>query len=301
MIPLAVVALVRLVRDRSNLFFVIVLPVMLVALLGLQFGGEQPGPTIQVAGGDGVRATVIDLLEEDGFEVTVTDDADAARSAVDDGLVDAAVLFPAGLGDETATVEVVTVPDGDGAALRTRVDGALATATAPLRAQQALSSLGLDVADDALPDAGVVELVATTVDEPDGDSIAEQFEGLGQFDLGASAQLLLFVFITTLNAAGGVVQARRWGVLDRIVAGPTRPVAVVGGLALGQLVVALVQSLVIITVTAAVFDVNWGDPVATTAVVVSFSSVAAAAGLLLGAVLDSEERVGSVGPPIVVR
>lgn len=305
MIPLARVALVRLVRDRSNLFFVAVLPLMIVLLIGLSFGqaGDESTRVLVVgAADDAVADEVATLLADDGLDVGRSDDA-AARAAVEAGEADAAVVVPEGTdaaAGATATVEVVMVADGDEQALVALVDGAVAAATGPVRAARALTTLGVEVDPGDLPDVAddVVALTRTVVDAPEEGSLEQEFQGLGQFDLGASSQLLLFVFLTALTASAGIVQARRWGIVDRVLAGPTGSSAVVGGLGLGQLTVALGQALLIVGVTAIAFDVNWGDPVAASAVVLTFSAVSALAGLLIGAVLDNEEQAGGLGPPI---
>lgn len=303
MIPLARVALLRLARDRSNLFFVVVFPLLLVVLLGVQFGSAGPDTTVLVAGPSSpLRAAVVDAVDGDDVDVLLDDDPSAARTAVEDGDVDAAVAVPRPVDDGPVAVEVHAVAGEDtGLALRTQVDGAVAEASVPLGAARALEGLGLAVDATSLdPAATDVVVDETVVGGDSGDSLEEAFSGLGQFDLGASSMLLLFVFITALTASAGIVQSRRWGVVDRIVAGPTTPATVVAGLALGQFAVALAQALLIVVVTAIAFGVNWGDPLASGLVVVTFCATAAAGGLLLGAWLDSEERVGGVAPPVAL-
>ncbi len=303
MIPIARVALLRLVRDRSNLFFVVVLPLLLVLLIGLQFGAGPPDVTLLVAGPPGaLRDGVVEALEADDVVVLLDDDEAAAARAVDEREVGTGIAVPGPAATAPTTVTVHTTSDGsDAAAVRTLVEGAVATASVPLRAGLALEGLDVPV-DPAVLDVDVtaVELRTVAVDGASGGGLGEEFAGLGQFDFGASSMLLLFVFITALTSSAGVVQARRWGIVDRVVAGPTSPTRVVSGLALGQFVVALAQALLIVVATALLFDVDWGDPLASSAVVVAFSAVAAAGGLLLGAWLDSEERVGGVAPPIAL-
>lgn len=298
MLAFARVALVRLVRDRTNVFFMLLFPLLIVLLVGMQFSGGGTTRLGIVDGvlGDDLRAA---LLEQD-LELVALDDADDARTAVEDGAVDAAVVLPSDRAAGTVEVAFIANPDGSDLAVRALVDAAVADVDTPLRAATALEELDLL---DAVAARAAVDAVAapgstiTTTTVGEG-GLAEEFAGLGQFDLGASTQLLLFVFITAMTGSAAVVQARRWGILDRVLAGPTSPGAVVAGLALGQLAVAGVQALVIVGATALLFDVDWGDPVATTAVVVLFSLVAAAAGLLLGSLLRNEEQVGGIGVPL---
>lgn len=300
MLAFARVALVRLVRDRTNVFFVLLFPLLIVMLVGLQFSG---GGATRVGVVDGVHADAV-RSELAGAEVELElvelADADAARAAVEDGDVDAALVFPPSATGGTDEIQFIANPDGSDLAVRSVVQAAVAEVDTPLRATRTLVGLGLAGAEAApvLVDGVAVASVPVTTSTIGAGGLATEFAGLGQFDLGASTQLLLFVFITAMTGSAAVVQARRWGVLDRVLAGPTSPGSVVAGLALGQLAVAGVQALVIVAATSLLFDVNWGDPVAASAVVVLFSLVAAAAGLLFGSLLRNEEQVGGLGVPI---
>lgn len=301
MLPFAKVALVRLFRDRTNIFFVLLFPILIVLLVGMQFGGSG---TTRLGVVDGLRADeVLAELEtaDVAVEFTVLEDLDAARAAVESGDVDAAIVFPAEATDGTTEIAFIANPDGSDLATRAVVQAAVAAVDTPLRAATTLVELDLAASeDDALAvldglDVEGTTVTTTTVGEA---GLAAEFAGLGQFDLGASTQLLLFVFITAMTGSAAVVQARRWGVLDRVLAGPTSATAVVGGLALGQLAVAGVQALVIVAATALLFDVDWGDPLAAGAVVLLFSLVAAASGLLLGSLLRNEEQVTGIAVPV---
>lgn len=307
MLAFARVAVVRLVRDRSNLFFVVVFPLLLILLIGVQFSGGD-APVVGVTADDGELGEALRAALAGGtarVEVVDLVDAAAARDAVADDRVDVAVVLdgPATdlAGDGSVTVGVISNPDA--VAARSLVTAAVAEVDEPRRAARALLLAGAaSSADEAAALAvGVADegptVSTTTVGEGE---LAAAFEGLGQFDLGASSQLLLFVFITALAGSATVVQVRRWGVLDRVLTGPTSPGAVIAGLGLGQLATAAIQALVIVGATAAVFGVNWGDPVATTAVVLLFAVVAAAAGLLLGAVLRNEEQANGISVPLAL-
>ncbi len=279
-------------------------PLLLVMLIGMQFSGAE---TVRIGVVDGAHPEVRRHLLGADVDVELVDlpDEVAARGAVEDGDVDAAVVLPpeaaAVTGDDTAPVTFIGSPDASDLTTRSLVAAAVAAVDAPLRAQRALLAIGtLD--DPALASDLVLSTpvagprVSTALVGETG--LAAEFAGLGQFDLGASSQLLLFVFITAMTGSAAVVQARRWGILDRVMAGPTSPGTVVAGLGLGQLAIAGIQALVIVAATTLLFGVNWGDPLASAAVVVAFSMAAAAAGLLLGALLRNEEQVGGIGVPL---
>src|SRR5690606_17010110 len=92
------------------------------------------------------------------------------------------------------------------------------------------------------------ELAITDVDE-----IAQEFSGLGQFDLGATSQVLLFVFLISLAGSSTLIQARRYGVISRIVAAPVSFGQTLYGQALGRWVIAFFQGAYIMGATALLF------------------------------------------------
>jgi ABC-2 type transport system permease protein len=118
---------------------------------------------------------------------------------------------------------------------------------------------------------------------------------LGRFDVGASSELLLFVFLTAMTSSVALIETRRLGVARRMLATPTPAGAVVAGEALGRLLVAVFQGLVIMVGSALLFGVNWGQPVAAVTLMVSFGLVAAGAGMLMAAVLRTGQQAIAVG------
>ena len=110
--------------------------------------------------------------------------------------------------------------------------------------------------------------------------------------------LVLFTFINALASAAFLVQVRRDGVLHRALATRTSLGALLGGLATGWFVLALVQSLLIVVIGRVAFDVRWGDPVGTAALLVLWALVGCGAGLLVGALGENEDRVGAVMPVV---
>jgi ABC-2 type transport system permease protein len=118
------------------------------------------------------------------------------------------------------------------------------------------------------------------------------------FNYTAPANLVLFVFITSMAGAASLIEARRLGVTRRLLATPTTAATILFGEALGRFAVALLQGLIIFLVGWLVFGVDWGDPPAALLLLVTFALVATGVGLLLGAVLRNAEQATSIGPPV---
>ncbi len=303
------VELIRMLRERSNLFFVFVLPLLLVVFIGLQFGGTAGTPVGVVGDGAATDELVERLDDEGGVNVTRVDDADELEDLVSRGNLGGGVVVGEGYGAALAAAEPFTIgfvarPDSASMSLRTVVEAAVAEHAAASQAARHVADVtGLeastlvDLADDV---RGEVATVTVTAAEVGGDALAEEFAGLGQFDLGASGQLFLFVFLTSLAGSAALIQTRQYGVAARMMSTPAPTPVVLAGLAGGRLAVALFQALYIIVVTTVGFDVDWGDPLATGVLVLLFCVVAAAAGMLLGSVARNDAQASGAGVGIAL-
>ncbi len=148
---------------------------------------------------------------------------------------------------------------------------------------------GLARADVVTTTLAPVEVVATTA----GEAIFPA--SLGRFDLGASSQLLLFIFLTSMTSAVALIETRRLGLSRRMLATPTPARTIVAGEALGRFGIAMVQGLFILLGSLIVFGVDWGEPIGSAALLVSFALVGAGAGMFLGSVLRTEQQAGALG------
>ena len=301
-LAIAAANLQRFLRDRSNLFFVFVLPIGIVILIGAQFG-EGFKPRIGVVAGDGPVATSIVASLEANDEVTIADypDEESLLLAVERGKISAGVSVPdaveAAPSGTNGTTEVgfIARPDGLGPQLRTVAAEAVAAASEPVDATRFVLSAGVE-RDAALRavDAATDRTSRITVDvETAGESIFPT--GLGQFDVGASSQLVLFMFLTGLSGSAAVIQTRNLGVARRMLSTPTPVSSIVLGEALGRFLIVLVQGLYIMAASTLAFGVNWGDPLGAAAVLVVFALVGAGAALLFGTLFANDQQAGSVG------
>ncbi|MEX2324172.1 MAG: ABC transporter permease, partial [Nitriliruptoraceae bacterium] len=116
-----------------------------------------------------------------------------------------------------------------------------------------------------------------------------------QFDYGASTQLFLFIFLTSLAASAAVIQVRNLGIASRMLSAPILPRTLVFGLAGGRVGVAMTQALYIVVATWLLFRVNWGDPLATTVLVLVFCLLSAAAAVVLGSLFRNDAQASGVG------
>jgi ABC-2 type transport system permease protein len=304
-LAIASTELVRLFRDRSNVFFVLVLPILLVVLIGAGFGGSFDARIGVVAPEDDPSAAaLVEALEStDGFTVVPYEDAAVVEDAVGRGRISAGVLIPAGYdaaleGGQAVEVGYLGRPDASAMSIRAVVEAVLAEqATAPTAGRVAAEALGRDPGELVDVARAVDTQVAATqvrTEAVGGDELEREFAGLGQFDLGASSQLFLFTFLTALSGGASLIQTRELGVARRMLATSTATSAILGGQAAGRIAVALLQALYIVVASWLLFRVDWGDALATTAVIVLFCLVAGGAGMLIGATFRNDSQAGGV-------
>ncbi len=250
----------QLARDRTALFFTVALPVLLITILGVTFGGSRAAAVGVVEGADPGAVAALDA--DDRLRLVTFGDDDALRSAVRTQRIDLGLRF----GDDR--IATLSLPD-----------------SAAGRAAVGVVADVLDGGGSGVP----VEVVA------DG-----RFQGNSDFALVSAQELVLFAFITALTSAATIVVARENGVLRRVLSGPVGGVEMVLGLAGTWFAISLLQSVLVLAVGGIGFGVDWGDPLAALALLLSFSAVGAGAGLLGGAAFASRDQADSAAAPIAL-
>lgn len=306
-------ALRRFVRDRANIFFAFVLPLLLVFVIGVQFGGGGPSGRVALAAGaaeagassagdaaGGLAQTVTAGLDDAGLEVDVLGH-DTARQRVARGRADVALLLPTAAEDDYTAgqdvrLEMVVGSDGSSRDVAAQVRQAVAGVAAERTQLAALTAAGRSAGDaaEALT-AARSEDGAVTVSVVDTSDVALAFAGTGGFTVGAGSQVLLFVFLNSLAASQDLIQSRRYGTITRALAAPVPAGRVLGGQALGRFTIAFAQGAYIMAASSLLFSVSWGNLAASLVVLAAFAAVAAGAAMLLGALLDNEGAASAAG------
>jgi ABC-2 type transport system permease protein len=300
-LTIAGVALLRLVRERSNIFFVFILPLGIIIIIGAQFGGGFT-PSLGVV----VEANVGDLGESLAVSIESREDVDVVRygttseviTAVERGTMQAAVVIPAGYDEMVRNGDAVQVgffSRPDAAVYQTIVLAEVGEQASLVRAarftvdqQGASFDEALNVATGVVDDVTGVTVEAQTVGE------AVLPTNLGQFDLGASSQLVLFMFLTGLTGSAALIETRRLGVASRMLSTPTAAGTLVAGEGLGRFAVVMLQGLYIMFATLLLFRVNWGNPLGAAAIMIVFGAVCAGAAMLMGTLFKNDQQAGGI-------
>jgi ABC-2 type transport system permease protein len=288
-------------RDRSNLFFSFVFPLLLVLMIGLQFGEGATAGRVAVSGsGTSLGSALVERLEADDAVVTDPDWDDAldllARGRIDVAIrVDEAATTAYDAG-EAVTLEVVRGSSPQASVVEQQVRVAVDALRSARNRVVALAASGVP-ADRAAAALGEAERVvsAPRLEVTSVDRLSQEFAGLGQFELGASGQLLLFTFLACLGGSATLIQARRLGVVSRMLAGPMSAGELVTGQILGRWAIGLFQGGYIMVATSVLFGVGWGNLPVALLVLLLFSLVAAGAAILLGTLLENEGAAAGAG------
>ena len=294
----------RMFRDRTNLFFVFLFPVILILLLGATFGGDStPKVGLYIEDEGSLTSELVGRLES---EPSLSTERRADRSEmltdVERGLLEAALIVPPGYSSslsEGRNVELtfVSKPGDFSAATRSAIEGVINEQSAAVRA----ALVAQDLTNGSFQDthALATEVGRSFAGTDVSVSVAgseEDHSEEGQFDTGASTQLILFTFVNSLAGSVALVQTRQHGVLRRMLAAPVSTTTILAGETLGRLFVALLQGTFIVAAASLLFGVHWGDPLGAGAVVALFALVSTGAAMLAGSVLKNDSQAGALVP-----
>jgi len=302
-------------RDRLALLFTVVMPLAFTAFFGLMFGGGSDRLPLAIVNADsGAPATqLVGALAKSGVVKTEAMSKDAAEKAVDDNKVAAALEIPAGFsaalaagrpaeltlvgisgssGAQSVQTEVMAVA-GQLAAAERAAQAAVAVAGTPSQSQPGATAQ--DLKDAALLMAR--PLAAQSLADPVAMvKVVEAGTAAGQipngFVLSSPGMLVNFILFSLLTAGVALIQERRNFTLLRLMTTRVRRWELIAGKAVGMFALTFVQQIILIGAGQLLFGVDYlRDPAALLLMMVALSLFASTLGLLLAAVLSSEQAM----------
>ena len=288
----------RLFRYRPNFFFIIIFPMLIILLLGATFGsGFNPAIGIAAEDTGALGEELVAALEaEKDFKVRRFDNEDDLVDGVNRGRVEAGLVVPAGYdtmvrNGDTVILKFFSRPGSFGAQLGSTVAAVVSDQSVLVRASRYVEDAGYASQDEARARAEALSRIIPAVNvrvTRAGEALFP--EELGEFDMGATSQLLLFVFLTSLTGSVALIETRQLGLSRRMLSTPTPVRTILMGEALGRIAVALLQGVIIMVGSGLLFGVNWGNPVGAGLVLVFFAFVGAGAGMVVGSVFSTEQQ-----------
>ncbi|NRQ31686.1 ABC transporter permease [Nonomuraea sp. NN258] len=291
-VTIALVNLRRAFHDKTNLFFVVVAPFMMIFVLGMMFGGGQSLQVGIVHGSGPLTERLVKAVSE-GDKLTLRRFGTEAemRLKVERGELQAGLVLPAdydatlGSGGQATIRSLLRPADLKALDVGVWVRAVLREETALLRAARFAEAEGKGAfaanlaAAERVTVNGVDVQVTTTGRAPFP-------AGFNSFSVSAPPLLLMFTFLTALTTALGIIETRALGISRRMYAGPTPLRTMVGGEALGRILIALCQGLLVMFGSAVLFGVNWGDPLGAALLMVLFAIVGGGAALIVGSLFS---------------
>jgi ABC-2 type transport system permease protein len=293
--------LIRMFRERANLFFVLIFPILIIAVLGSQFGDSGEAPQIGITRGSEFAERAADRLTDTGAARVVWFDSGAElRDQVSTGSLAAGVVVPDDADTRLETggkpqLTVLLSEDEEAAQLDAVAQRAFAAEAMEPGVVRQLTELSGRPAGEVRQAVSHVASGLTPIEttrqvagggEPEDDPI-----GFSQIAVGI---LLLMTFLNALTGASALIQSRRLGVSRRMISTPTSVRTIVIGEGFGRWGVGMFQALYIMIATALLFDVAWGDLPTAIVVLALFAAVAAGAAMLIGAIMQNDEQAAGV-------
>ncbi len=297
----------KVFADRGNLFWLFGMPMMFSVLMGMMFGTFTGGggpPEVRIYDADRSelsRDLIARLDGGDAYVVAVADTVgseDLARTLVDDGRRTATLHVPAGFADSLATgghARLAFFHDADRfSAQSARTD--LEEQIFRLEAERAGRRVAADGFDPARFDSLWSEPRLTLASEFLGRrEQAELRLSKGSQHTGP-AYTLMFVMMFMLMSVRDVVTERRNGTLTRLRLGAASPALLAVGMLVGPWVMGLLQMIVLLVLNALVMGIDYGDSLASLAVLmVLFTGVSTALALLLATFCRTPGQADGIG------
>ncbi|HQV56927.1 MAG TPA: ABC transporter permease [Ilumatobacteraceae bacterium] len=286
----------RFVNQRSSLFFVVALPLLLVVALALTIGSDAPTTKLGVIDQHPSAASTAILQRIDGLadiDVRRYDDVqamrdDLARRAIDVGWV-------ADTGAETTTLTWYSSLTGNDYQLRGVVEaqasllglhaGAIQVVAADAGVDPGQAKRAIDDAVTAMPATAVTTTPIKGENDIDQSAVRAVLAG---------GELTLFIFLSTVAGASYLLTSRQIGVTRRTMAAPVTASALIAGEALSRIIIAIFQALVVLIGSLVLFGIDWSAPVAVGLLCLAMALVGAGVAMILGTVSRSAQQVGAM-------
>ena len=295
----------RLLRDKRSLFFTIVLPIVLILVVGAVARGFDTFKVgvVDLDRSQASRLLVTDLDHTAGVSTQSYPTVAALDKAVVRSEINAGVVLPAGLAADQRSGKPVSVEivaeraNTTQQAAVNRISSVITSYGGRVEAGQFATRFGGDYSHN-------LNLAISLAAKTPQVTVATHVVPVAQttlppgFEYSAPTELVLFVFLTAVAGGAAVVESRRLGMFERVLAAPVLPSTIVIGESVAAVLIAAVQSALIVLVGALVFGVSWGNPIAALSLLLLWCLVGAGAGMVAGTMFRTPEQASAIGPVV---
>ncbi len=327
-------------RDRAALTFMLLAPFLLTIGMGFVTGrfsgannsGLSDIPVIIVNLDDaelGDALTDVFHSEDlaDLMEPTDSSDPEAARRLIDDNKAAAAVIIPAGFTRSIIPAEGTmfdpNFAEADPVQIEVYTNPAMPTSAGVVKAIVD-EFIGRVEEGRTSGMTSIVQMLTTGVITPqqaesEGRGLFENVdqtestaltlktdaEGAQAVDFDVLAYMapgmaLFFLMYTVTYGGRSILAERVQGTLPRLLVSPTSPAQILGGKVFGIYLTGFAQVGILILASAVFFQVKWGDPLGTTALILAAVFGATGWGMLITAFARNPSQVANIGTAIML-
>ena len=298
--PTRVLAITRRVlrglrHDRRSVALIVVAPIMAMFVFGVAFSGNVSDIPLAVVNYDSevafgnqtnlsLGASIVEHLDGDLVRVVSVADNATAIAMVERGEARGAVIIPANFSRDVVA-SIFNASFRGNTSVFVRLDRSNVNVAADLERAVAVAM------QEAVKDLGRPAPIKLDDSEP----IYGKDAKFADFFIPGIMTFAVFL-LTNLLTITGFVQERLAGTLDRLGASPLTE----GELVLGYSLVALIQSVILITVAVVVFQITIVGPIVLAFLIVALLAIASQAlGILLSAAARTEAQAVQFIPFLV--
>lgn len=328
--------LLQVLKDRNSLIFLLVVPLVLIAVVGLAFGNlfgsssSQITITVALSNQDSgfVGKAIVNALNINTDQLKITVNQYSNPSQVTDqvanhsDVVNAGIVIPAGTTDKVvAAAQSGTVPknlvqfyslpssnDPRATIVQNIVTQVLSSQFAGTSAVGQVYSVCNQPGNHCAPGSINPRSIATTVGEASATGGASAIQSLtagkaikiNTFDQIVPGYAVFFALFGLNTAAGSILQEKEDGTFRRLLIAPIRKYQLLGGKLLAQFILTLAQLLVLFVIGYFAFHLDIGSWPAVIAILVGTSFAATGLGILLVSVVKTRRQLSSIVPLVVL-
>ena len=291
------------IRDKSVFIFSLLVPLALMGVLNLSFGGFDTGnvdlkPAVVIASSEdsgqlgGALLEAVDSLPVMDVTVRKVPAGDVSRETKDTG-ADLGVILPADFTTAVTSGQPLSVQlvEGDAAGVETNVlisvvDGLLEQFSAGTVTAEAGDIAGLPhQVLGGLAQQAAAGTPALTLSE--GQASAEQLSLKGTLVAGQTGLFLLF---TVGFGVLGLLAEREGGTLSRLQSTPVAPGTIISAKALVGFILGVVATTILLTAGSVLFDVSFGSPAVVAPLVLAVAAAATSLTFIVARLVRSAEQ-----------
>ncbi len=303
--------------SKSELLFFIILPIVFTFLLagGTPSGNEDPriGLLVVDKSQTAISQQIITELENSTAVRPDVVSTEEAQKQFDDRRADAVFIIPAGidiasLQNGSAQVDLLQQPNNINATVAERailtairrVSSSVSAAQNAVNQRESIQPFASDAEKHTYFESSLEMAQSIQADAPERVAVIEGNTEQNEIDYdpranSSAGQLITWVFIPLFGISALFAFERQQGTLRRLLTTPSRKATFLLGTISGQVIMALIQMLLLVSFGIFAMRLNWGrEPLALFILLFAAALAAAAFGTTMGTFIKTEGQASGL-------